>query len=201
MMPLTKTEKKNMKPKINNEYPIDDNIANRWSGRAFAAKLVEDEVLMSLFEAARWAPSAFNEQPWRFVVGIKGDSNFVKIGDVLDPFNQKWALNAPVLIQVLAKKSFTQNGKANTHYMHDVGQAMANLSIEATRHNLNVHQMAGFDKQKAAEYFINSDDFAPVTVVAVGYRGSADQLPDNLKDREFAPQVRKPLAELVTFSD
>ncbi len=188
-----------MKPKIENEYPIDPIITNRWSGRAYNDEVVAKETLMSLFEAARWSASAFNEQPWRFIVGVKGDKNYRKIFDVLGEFNQKWAKDAQVLVQVIAKKQFSQNDKDNIHCWYDTGQAMANLSIQATKLNLNVHQMAGFDRIRAQDEIVKDENFDPVCVAAIGYRGNADQLPEGLKEREYAQQERKPLDEIVTM--
>ena len=114
-------------------------------------------------------------------------------------FNQNWAKNAPVLILVNSKKTFTKGGKPNKHSWYDAGQAMANLSIQATSFELNVHQMAGFSKEKAELEIVKNDDFDAVTVAAVGYRGNPDQLPDDLISGEVAKQIRKPIFELVHF--
>lgn len=189
-----------MKPKIDNKYPIDENIAKRWSGRSYSDKPVEKDVLMSLFEAARWAASAFNEQPWQYVVGVKGDTNYDKIFDVLVEFNQSWAKSAPVLILVTAKKQFAKNGNENIHSWYDTGQSMANLSIQATKFNLNVHQMGGFDQSKAETQIILDDNYEAVCVAAIGYRAEPESLPEGLREDEKAQQTRKSIDEVVLFS-
>lgn len=190
-----------MKPKIDNKFEIDENIANRWSGRAYADKPVGKDVLMTLFEAARWAPSAFNEQPWQFYVGVKGDNQYKAIFDTLGEFNQNWAKHAPVLVLVTARKTFSQNNKPNIHSWYDTGQAMANLSIQATKLNLNLHQMAGYDSDKAQHEIVKDTNVDPVCVVAIGHRGDPEMLSESLKERELAQQVRKPLDEFVSFND
>lgn len=186
-----------MKPIIDNQYPIVKEIKNRWSPRAFSDKAVAKRDLMSLFEAARWAASCFNEQPWRFTVGFKGDENYNKIYNTLGEFNQNWVKTAQVVMLVKAKKTFTHNGKVNPHYWYDTGQAMANLSIQASSMGIYLHQMAGFDKEQAEAEIIKNDDFGAICVVALGYPGDVTQIPENLQEREYARQVRKPVDEIL----
>jgi len=175
-------------------------IAQRWSPRAFADKPVSSEDLKKIFEAARWAASSFNEQPWRFIVGRKGDPTYKKIFDTLVEFNQGWAKSAPLLILSAAKKTFSHNGSPNGYGVHDTGAATATLSLQATSLGLHTHGMAGFDKEKAREAFAIPEDFDIGAVTALGYLGDAETLPDGLKTQETSARTRKPLGEVV-FSD
>lgn len=190
-----------MKPKIDNEFKIDDHIANRWSGRAYSDQQVEKETLMSLFEAARWAPSAFNEQPWQFYVGIKGDTQYEAIAGTLVEFNHNWAQHAPVLLLVGSRKTYAKNQKPNIHSWYDTGQAVGNLSLQATKLNLNLHQMAGYDSDKAQVEIIKDENIESVCVIAIGYRGEPEVLSDELKEREEAPQTRNSFEEFLFFAD
>jgi nitroreductase len=152
------------------------------------------------FEAARWAASSSNEQPWRFLVGRRGDETFKKILDALVPGNQVWAKNAPVLILSVARKHFAHNGHVNRHYWHDTGAAMANFAVQVTALGLHAHSMAGFDHDKAQAVFAIPDDFETVAVTAVGYLGDPDSLPEGLRKVELSPRQRKELKEFV-FSE
>jgi nitroreductase len=175
-------------------------ILNRWSPRAYADREVPMEDLKKGFEAARWAASSSNEQPWRFLVGRRGDETFKKILDALVPGNQVWAKNAPVLILSVARKHFAHNGHVNRHSWHDTGAAMANFSVQITALGLHGHSMAGFDHNKAQAAFEIPDDFETVAVTAVGYLGDPDTLPEELRKREEQPRQRKDLKEFV-FSE
>ncbi len=124
-------------------------ILHRWSPRAYADRDVPVEDLKKGFEAARWAASSFNEQPWRFIVGHRGDATYQKILDSLVPFNQDWAKHAPVLVLSVARKHFAHNGQINRHSWHDTGAAMANFMVQITALGLHAHSMAGFDHEKA----------------------------------------------------
>ena len=149
---------------------INELIRNRWSPRAFKSDPIEDEKLLRLFEAARWSSSSYNEQPWRFIVGVKNsDNSYRKIIDTLVPFNQKWASKAPVVFLACGKKSFSRNGKKNPHFRYDVGQAVATMALQATEDNLHIHQMAGFNAEKARINFNIPNDYEPIVVAAVGY--------------------------------
>lgn len=191
-----------MKPLAKTTYTVHPIIKNRWSPRSFENRMVEEEKLMSVLEAARLAPSAFNEQPWRFVVGQKDTRPelFEEMSSWLMPGNQPWASNASVLILTIAKKDFTANGKANKHALYDVGLAIGNLAAQATDLDLSLHQMAGFSAEKASRALALPENYEPVTMIALGYRATADLLDEPLKSREEAPQVRKPLNEIL-FTD
>ena len=173
-------------------------IRNRWSPRAFAEKGVPPEVLRSLFEAARWAPSSNNEQPWAYLVATKDDAEeFAKMLDVLVEFNSNWAKHAPVLALSIVHLKTQREGKPNRVALHDVGSASAQLTFEANARGLQVHQMAGFDAAKARQVFAIPADWEPVAAIAIGYPGNPESLPDKLRERELAPRTRKPLSEFV----
>jgi nitroreductase len=180
------------------EYPVQELIKNRWSPRAFSEKPVPKEVLQSLFEAARWAPSSNNEQPWAFIVATKDDSeNFEKSLGVLVEFNAGWAKKAPVLVIAVAELAFAKNKAPNRNAQYDVGAASLQLSIEATARGLVVHQMAGFDPESAREAYNIPQTWEPIAAMAIGYQGDASSLPEPYQTREKAPRVRKPIREFV----
>jgi nitroreductase len=176
---------------------VTDLIRRRWSPRAFADKDISSEDLTKLFEAARWAASSFNEQPWRFFVGRRGDTTYKKIYDSLVEFNQSWAKTAPVLILSIAKKTFSHNGTPNSHGLYDTGAATATLSLQATELGMHTHSMAGFDHEKARRLFAVPADYDMGAVTAVGYFGDPEQLSGQMKERELAPRERKPLSQFV----
>ena len=180
------------------DFPVDDLIRERWSPRAFDPKLVEPDVLASLFEAARWAPSSSNEQPWAYLVATKDDAeNFEKTLSVLVEFNAAWAKEAPVLAIAVASLNFKKNGSPNRNATYDTGAASALLCIEATSRDLVVHQMAGFDPEMTKEVFEIPPNWEPIAAMAIGYPGEPESLPEKLREREIAPRTRKPLSEFV----
>lgn len=185
------------KPAATN-HPIHALIRDRWSPRAFADKPVEPRILASLFEAARWAPSSNNEQPWSYLVATKDNhEEFAKMLSVLVDFNAGWAKNAPVLAFAISRMTFHNNGTPNRNAFYDTGAASALLTVEATAQGLSVHQMAGFDPLKAKQVFEIPDDCEPIAAMAIGYPGDPESLPGKLRDREIAPRTRKPLSEIV----
>ena len=184
------------------DYPVHDLIQNRWSPRAFSDNPVSPETLRSLFEAARWAPSSSNEQPWAFIVGTKDDlETHSKILSTMVEFNQAWAKHAPVLAIAVSEMEFARNKTPNRNAFYDTGAAVAHLTAEATSRGLFVHQMAGFDPQKAIEVFHIPKGWEPIAVFAIGYPGDPNALPDKLRERELAPRSRKPISEFVMSSD
>lgn len=187
-----------MKKIAETDYTIQPEFANRWSPRAFEDRPVDDETLQRIFEAARWSPSSMNEQPWRFIVGQKGQGvTYDKIFDSLVEGNQQWAKNAPVLALVIGKKSFTQRDRANPVYQYDAGQSAAYITMQALHEGLFVHQMAGFSADKARELFNIPEDFDPIAAMTIGYIGNPAMLPDNLRERELEERTRRPLSESV----
>jgi nitroreductase len=187
-----------MKKPAAHDFPVHDLIRDRWSPRSFIDKSVEPAVLASLFEAARWAPSSSNEQPWAYLVATKDDADsFAKTLSVLVDFNAGWAKAAPVLVLAVSALKFHANGNPNRNAFYDTGAATALLSMEATARGLAVHQMAGFDPAKAKQVFEIPDDWETIAAIAIGYPGHPDSLPEKLRDREVAPRSRKPLTEFV----
>ncbi len=179
-------------------YPIHDLLANRWSPRAFSGESLSKETVGSLLEAARWAASAFNAQPWRFIVATPDDApEFEKMLACLGEFNQMWAKNASVLMVAVAQNNFEYNGKPNGHAAHDLGQALATLTVQAAAEGLYVHQMAGFSPDKARETYNIPADHVAKTMLVVGKLGDINDLSGPLREREMAPRSRKPLSELV----
>lgn len=176
--------------------PILDLILNRWSPRAMSGRVLSETELLTLLEAARWAPSSYNEQPWRFLYVMPGDADWPRFFNLLWPFNQGWAENAGALILGVAKLTFTHNGKPNAHAAYDLGAAMQNLAIQATQMGLVTHAIAGFDATKAQSDLAIPADHQPVAMMAVGYPGNRQQLSQDLQAKEM-PSGRKPLNELI----
>ena len=178
--------------------PIHDLIKHRWSPRAFENRPVEPEKLRSLFEAARWAASSYNAQPWSFIVATKDDpENYRRVLETFVEFNQSWAKNAPVVALSVAAHKFPHNGEPNRHAFHDVGQAAANLALQATSLGLQVHQMAGIDPEKARKIFGVPDTHEVVAGFAIGYPGDPMSLPEHFHKGETAPRERKPVSSFV----
>jgi len=179
-------------------HQVHELIQHRWSPRAFSNQPVPADVLRSLFEAARWAPSSSNEQPWAFLVTTTGDNeNHAKMLSTLVEFNQGWAKHAPVLAIAVSELAFAKTGKPNRNAFYDTGAAVANLSAEATSRGLFVHQMAGFDPQKVIELFEIPSGWEPIAAFTIGYPGDPKTLPETLRQRELAPRERKPLESFV----
>ena len=186
------------KPAIT-QVPIAEIIANRWSPRAFdASKVVSHAQIIALLEAARWAPSCFGDQPWRFLVWNKNaDAEaWQQAFDCLAPSNQTWVQAAPILILSCADTLFGHNQSPNRWAQHDTGAAAENLCLQASSMGLAVHQMGGFNADLAHEKFSIPVQYTPMAMLALGYEGDPNQLPEELKQRELAERKRKPLGEL-----
>ena len=180
---------------------LNELIAKRWSPRTYTDKPVSNEDLTKIFTAAAWAASSSNEQPWRFLIGHKGDETYSKIFDCLVEFNQSWAKSAPILILTIAKTTFSKDGDPNNPYaLHDIGAASANMCLQAIALGIHTHGMAGFDKHKVRTHFNLPAEYTEGAVWAMGYLGDPETLPEHLKKMELAPRTRKPLSELV-FTD
>lgn len=179
-------------------HPI---IKKRWSPRSFKPTLpVEKEKLRRVFEAARWAPSSFNEQPWRFIVGLKGDATWGKLFGTLAEFNQKWAHLAPVLVLTLGKKTYAKNGNPNMVHKYDLGASAAYMTFQAYSEGLVMHQMGGFSKEKAVEAFAVPEDYEPVSAIAIGYQDRPEMLIPEMEESERAARQRQEIEKMV-FSD
>jgi len=180
------------------QTPIHEILARRWSPLAFSGQSVEKEKLLSVLEAARWAPSSRNEQPWAFLLAMKGESqDFEAMAGILAGANRLWAEKAPVLILTLAHTQITKDGTPNRHGFYDTGQATANLLAQATSLGLATHQMGGFDVEAARSRFHVPAGWEPVSVIALGYRSEPESLPEQLRARELGPRSRRPLATFV----
>lgn len=183
---------------IATEVEVHDLIAERQSPLAYSNRPVEPKELRSLLEAARWAASSYNQQPWHFVVATKDEPReYGRLLGLLAPANALWAKDAPVLILTVAKLTYDANGAPNRHALHDVGQATAHLALQATALGLGVHQMGGFDAERAREEFSIPEGYEPVAVIAVGYPGDPEDLPGGLRSRAKAPRTRRELVEFV----
>jgi nitroreductase len=173
-------------------------ILHRWSPRSFTDRQVSAEDLKTIFEAVRWAPSSFNEQPWRFLIGKRGSETYKKIHDALMPFNQMWAGKAPVLILGAAKTKFSHNGEPNRVALFDLGAASTVLALQASVLGLQAHQMAGFDTDAASKAFGAPEEYIFGSAIALGYQGDPAHLPnEQMLKQETAPRTRKQLGEFV----
>src|SRR5947209_19543698 len=179
-------------------YPIHELLRRRWSPRAFSSRPVEPDTLRSLLEAARWAPSSYNEQPWSFIVATKEDEGeYARLLSCLVEGNIQWAQHAPVLMVSVAKLHFDENGKRNRHALYDVGQAVANLIVQATALGLVVHQMAGIFPDKIRELYGIPEGYEAVAGIALGYPGDPETLPERLRQRELEPRSRRSIQDFV----
>ncbi|MEH1813972.1 MAG: nitroreductase family protein [Nostoc sp.] len=184
--------------KASTDYPIHELLAERWSPYAFQDRPVSEADLRSLFEAARWSASSYNEQPWNYLIATKDNSDqFQQLLSCLVEGNQIWAKDAPVLALAIVSLKFTRNHKDNRAAIHDLGAASSNLTVEATARGIYIHQMIGILPDKARDLFNIPEDFEAWTGMAIGYQGDPMTLPDGLKERDLTPRQRKPLDQFV----
>lgn len=176
---------------------INELLMKRHSTRAFSNEAIKLEIVEELFEAARWAPSSANLQPWTFYYAVSDDrESFEKVVEVLNHGNALWAKDAPLLIIPVAKMTW-DDGTPNKHAFHDVGLATANLTVQATHMGMYVHIMGGFSSDRVRDLLQLPEGYEPVTVIAVGYKGDLSKLPENLQKRELAARKRKELDEIM----
>jgi nitroreductase len=178
------------------DHPIDDLFLRRWSPRAMNGEPVAQEQLLTLFEAARWAPSTYNEQEWRFLYAHREGEHWGTFFNFLAEANQTWCRNAGVLIVVLSHKVFERNGKPNPVHTFDAGAAFENFALQGTVSGLVVHGMAGFDRDKVRAELNVPGDFDVEAMIAVGHPGDPNDLPEQVRDREV-PTGRKTVAEFT----
>ena len=193
--PLQAEIRDEVRPFREPEHTVDPIFINRWSPRAFSLEPIDDETLMRVFEAAKWAPSCFNEQPWRFIVARTPEDRAVFL-DFLMPGNQVWNQNVPVIVLVISSKYFAHNGKPNPTHQFDAGCAWGYLALSALQNGLITHGMAGFDGEKAREVLGVPEDYDILAVLAIGRRGDASQLPPEVQKREV-PSTRRALGETI----
>ena len=178
-------------------FPIHEIIAKRWSARAFSTKPVEKSKLLSILEAARWAPSSRNEQPWRYIIFTDANMNDMdRARSVLLEIND-YAKRAPILICAITKKTYADTGVYNRLHFHDLGAANENMFLESFNQGLIMHEMGGFDREKAREVFDVPDDYEVGIMIAIGYQDSHEILPERFKEKADLPRERKPLSEIA----
>jgi nitroreductase len=183
---------------LNEFNMIHELLSKRYSTRAFSDKKIEPEKIISLLDAARWSPSSGNEQPWRFIVAEKdNEETHKKIVEALNPGNKVWAQHAPLLILTIAKLISGHNNQINKHAFYDVGSAAAHLTVQATSADLFVRQMGGFNEEKARVLFSIPDNYAPVSVLAIGYKGDPENLPEEYRQKELLKRTRKEINEIA----
>ena len=196
------TKETNLISKIaNTDFPIHNIIARRWSARAFSTKTVEKSKLLSILEAARWAPSSRNEQPWRYIVFTDDNpEKLEKARSVLLEINNYVKL-APILICAITKKTYSDNGVYNKLHFHDLGAANENMFLESFNQGLIMHEMGGFDREKARKVFSIPDEYEIGIMIAVGYQDSHEILPERFREKINSPRERKPLSEIAFLEE
>jgi nitroreductase len=179
-------------------YPVNDLMRRRWSPRAFDNRRIPTETLLSILEAARWAASSRNEQPWRFLVATRDHpEDYERLLSCLNENNRTWAQRAPMLVLSAAKKKYTHNDIKNRYAAHDAGMALAHLVLQAVEYGIYAHIMAGFDSARAREVCAIPEEFEPLTITALGYPGDPSVLDESTRERELGPRRRKPLRDLT----
>ncbi|MBF8297030.1 MAG: Nitroreductase [Bacteroidetes bacterium] len=184
--------------RLDTRAPLNELLGRRWSPRAFSEREIEPAKILTLFEAARWSPSSANEQPWHFIAATKEDTRINNaLFESLTEGNRRWARRAPMLVLGVAQSVYSKSGRAYHHAWYDLGQSVANLTVQASALGLAVHQMGGFDAGKVRELLSIPEGYEPVVVFAVGYAERPETLPDDLRRREEEPRSRKPLETMV----
>ncbi len=178
------------------EHKINPLILSRWSPRSMTGEEISDEELMSLFEAARWAPSSYNNQPWRFIYAKRNTKHWDKIFNLMVEFNQSWTKNAAVLVVFISNKNFEHNNNPSVTHSFDTGAAWENLALQAETMGFVTHGMQGFDYEKARKELEIPEDYSVEAMVAIGKRGRKEDLPKEMQERE-SPSVRKPLKDII----
>ena len=182
-------------------HPVNELIAKRWSARAFSTKPVERSKLLSILEAARWAPSSKNEQPWRYIIfSIDNPVKLMEAQSVLLESNS-YAKRAPILICAIAKKNYSEGEKYNRLHFHDLGAANENMFLEAFNQGLIMHEMGGFDVQRAVEVFKIPEDYEIGIMIAIGYQDKHSVLPERFREKAYSPRVRRKLSEIAYVED
>jgi nitroreductase len=198
---LTHSDKEMITKSAKTDFPVNDIIARRWSARAFSTRPVEKCKLLSILEAARWAPSSRNEQPWRYIVFTNDNSEKLNTAQsVLNEIND-YAKRAPILICSITRKTYLDNGNLNRLHFHDLGAANENMFLESFNQGLIMHEMGGFNVQKAREVFNIPQEFEVGVMIGIGYQDSHLVLPAGLQEKAFAPRQRKRLSEIAFLEE
>lgn len=178
------------------QFPVNEIFPNRWSPRAMSGESIREDELFTLFEAARWAPSSFNNQPWRFIYAKRNTDSWTTIFDLMGEFNQSWTKEAAALMVVVSKNNFDHNGKLSKTHSFDTGAAWQNLALQASLMGLVAHGMEGFDYEKAKRELHIPDDYTVEAMIAIGKPGKKENLPAALQERE-QPSDRKPVSSFI----
>lgn len=178
------------------EEDVEPLLVNRWSPRAMTGEPLDEDQYLPLFEAARWAPSSYNNQHWRFLYATQDDEEFEQFSELLNEANRSWAKDAAVLVTLVTKPTFDHNGEPAITHSFDAGAAWQNLALEASRRELVAHAMQGFDYEAAADQLDVPDDYDVECMIAIGERAPPESLPEELQEREF-PKGRKPMDEIL----
>ncbi|MER5176090.1 MAG: nitroreductase family protein [Candidatus Nitrosocosmicus sp.] len=183
------------------DHPINELIAKRWSARSFSTRTVEKSKLFSILEAARWAPSSRNEQSWHYFVFTNDNPNKLKEAQSVLLEVNSYAKRAPILICAIAKKNYSDNGNYNILHFHDLGAANENMFLESFNQGLIMHEMGGFNSEKAKELFEIPEDCQIGIMIAIGYQDTHDLLPNRYKEKSLLPRERKSLSEIVFLEE
>ena len=186
-----------MSKSFDTDLPVLQSIKDRWSPRAFDPKPILEIELQAMLEALRWSSSCFNEQPWQLLITRRGDVRHQVLLECVSEGNRSWAQQAPVLMLAVARLLFTHNGKVNRHAGYDLGQAIAQLAIQATSRHIYLHQMGGFSVEAAKEAFSLNQNQEPYSVIAMGHLGDPDTLTDTQREKELGARLRLPLDEML----
>lgn len=178
------------------EHKLNPLILSRWSPRSMTGEEISDEELMSLFEAARWAPSSYNNQPWRFIYAKRNTKHWDKLFNLMVEFNQSWTKNAAVLVVVISHTNFEHNNNPSVTHSFDTGAAWENFALQAASMGLVTHGMQGFDYEKAKKELEIPEDYSVEAMIAIGKRGRKEDLPKEMQEREI-PSIRKPLKDII----
>lgn len=185
----------------NTSFPIHDLITKRWSARSFSTRPVEKDKLLSILEAARWAPSSHNEQPWRYIVFTKDNPEKLKEAQTVLLESNSFAKRAPILICAITKKAYSHNGLYNRLHFHDLGAANENMFLESFNQGLIMHEMGGFDIPKSRELFKIPEDYEVGIMIAIGYQDNVDIMPDKYREKAHLPRERKQLSEIAFLEE
>lgn len=180
-----------------NKIELHPLIENRYSAVAFSNKAIDNDIVESLFKAASKAPSSYNDQPWRFVYAKKGEKQFDQLAELLSDTNKLWAPEAAVFVMCIARKTLSKNEKDNRHGFHDLGLAVANLTFQANHMGLFLHQMGGFDYERAQQEFSIPSNYEPQSILAIGYPGDVDSLEGIALAKAKAPRLRKEMQDIA----
>ena len=178
------------------DYDISPLILNRWSPRAMTGAEIDEQELMAIFEAGRWAPSSYNNQPWRFIYAKRNTEHWDRLFNLMVEFNQSWTKNAAVLVVIISKETFDHNGQPSITHSFDAGAAWENMALEAARRGYVIHGMQGFDYDKAKKALGIPEVYNVEAMATIGKRGKKSDWPAELQEREM-PSQRKPLKEII----